>query len=270
VACVRGPNFGGPGSGPRVEGRGRHGQTDIQPRKWNYTDGGRCECMHRREHRSDRGRRRRLRRAARRLAPDRQAAQPPEVRADPGRPARLPPGDHRAATGGRRHPRRRRGAHPAAGHAGRAGPLRPDRDQRFRPARPAAAHRGRADRLGAAGAGARQPAQRLRHPRPGPAHAVAVFGQRRRAGVGGGQQSARRGRGRHRPGAAAPPGGRGGRRRRRHRSRTGRRTGRDPAPGGQRPRPGARPARRAACRGGPHHLGRLLTAADRQGHQNPF
>ena len=37
----------------------------------------------------------------------------------------------------------------------------------FRPGRPSAAHRGWADRLGPAGTGARQPAQRLRHPRPG-------------------------------------------------------------------------------------------------------
>ena len=77
-------------------------------------------------------------------------------------------------------------------------------------------------------------------------------------------------RGRRRPRAAAPPGDRGGRRRRRHRGRAGRRAGRDAARGGQPPRPGARPARRAACRGGPHHPGRLLTAADRQGHQDPF
>ena len=35
-------------------------------------------------------------------------------------------------------------------------------------------------------------------------------------------------------------------------------------------RPGVRPARRAACRGGPHHPGRLLAAADRQCHQDPF
>jgi hypothetical protein len=47
------------------------------------------------------------------------------------------------------------------------------------------------------------------------------------------------------------------------------RAGRDTA-GGRRPRPGARPARRLACRGGPHHLGLLLTAPDRQGRQNPF
>ena len=30
------------------------------------------------------------------------------------------------------------------------------------------------------------------------------------------------------------------------------------------------PAHRAACRGRPHHLGRLLAAADRQCHQDPF
>ena len=47
------------------------------------------------------------------------------------------------------------------------------------------------------------------------------------------------------------------------------RAGRDPPESGQRPRPGARPARRAAGRSGPGHPGRLLTAADRQGHQNP-
>jgi hypothetical protein len=57
---------------------------------------------------------------------------------------------------------------------------------------------------------------------------------------------------------------------RRYRGRAGRRAGRDTARGGRRPRPGARPARRLACRGGPHHLGLLLTAADRQGRQNPF
>ena len=79
--------------------------------------------------------------------------------ADPGRPARLPPGAHRAASGRRRHPRRRRGAHPAPGRAGQAGPLRPDRDQWLRLGRPAAAHRGWADRLDVAGAGARQQAQ---------------------------------------------------------------------------------------------------------------
>src|SRR6185437_14337174 len=50
-------------------------------------------------------------------------------------------------------------------------------------------------------------------------------------------------------------------RRRRHRSRAGRRTGRDTARGGQPPRPGARAARRAACRGRPHYPGRLLAAA---------
>ena len=41
--------------------------------------------------------------------------------------------------------------------------------------------------------------QRLRHPRPGPAHAIAVLGQRRRTGVGGGQQDAYGRRGRRRP-----------------------------------------------------------------------
>ena len=77
-------------------------------------------------------------------------------------------------------------------------------------------------------------------------------------------------RGRHRPRAAAPPGDRGGWRRRRHRGRAGRRAGRDAARSGQPARPGARPARRAARRGRPHHPRRLLTAADRQGQQNPF
>ena len=59
---------------------------------------------------------------------------------------------------------------------GQTGPLRPDRDQWFRPGRPSAAHRGGPDRLGPAGTGARQPAQRLRHPRPSRTHPVAVLG----------------------------------------------------------------------------------------------
>ena len=58
-------------------------------------------------------------------------------------------------------------------------------------------------------------------------------------------------RGRHRPRPAAPPGDRGRRRRWRHRGGAGRRAGRDAARGGQRPRPGARPARRLLVEAGP-------------------
>ena len=47
----------------------------------------------------------------------------------------LPPGR-------RRQPRRRRGTPPDPGHAGQAGPLRPDRDQWLRLARPATAYPG--------------------------------------------------------------------------------------------------------------------------------
>jgi NADH dehydrogenase FAD-containing subunit len=53
------------------------------------------------------------------------------------------------------------------------------------------------------------------------------------------------------------------------RGRAGRRAGRGAARGGQPSRPGAWPARRAASRGGSHHLGGLLTPADRQGHPDP-
>ena len=181
----------------------------------------------------DRDRRCGLRRVACRLAPDGQAAQQPRGGANPGRPARLPPGDSPSYLESPAAPAPPTRCASRSGHAGQAGPLRPDRDQWHRRDRPAAAHRGWADRLDVAGAGARQPAQRLRHPRPGPTRAVAVLGQRRRAGVGGGQQSAHGRRGRHRPRAAAPPGDRGGRRRRRHRGRAGRRAGRDAARGGQ-------------------------------------
>src|ERR1700722_12885268 len=75
---------------------------------------------------SDRGRWGGLCRAARRLAHVGEAAYPPRGGADPGRPARLPSGDYRAAPGGGRHPRRRRSAYPAPGRAVQAGPLRPD------------------------------------------------------------------------------------------------------------------------------------------------
>jgi len=221
IGGVAGPDLTARNGGARARrGMGIRNQTgasfpedDSWSPQWTHPPLGRWP------HRDRRGG---LRRAARCPAPDGQAARQRRDGADPGRRHDY----HQALTelprvaGGT--PRRRRGAHPDPGHAGRPGSLHPGRDHRLRPGRPAAAHRRRArraDRLETACAGARQPAQRLRHPRPGRAHAVAVLGRRRRAGVGGDRPDAHGRGGRPRPGAAAPPGDRGRRRRRRDRSR---------------------------------------------------
>src|ERR1700733_2565960 len=84
------------------------GRRNQLPRKEQYR-GERREFRYRPEQWADCGRRRGLRGVARRLAADDQAAQPSCGGGDPGRSARLPPGDHRAAARRRRHSRRRRG-----------------------------------------------------------------------------------------------------------------------------------------------------------------
>src|ERR1700742_2925987 len=80
----------------------------VTKQKGGNSHGGRCAWSYRRERRTDRGGRRGLRRAARRLAPGGEAARQSRDRAGTGRPARLPPGDDRAASGRRRYPGRRR------------------------------------------------------------------------------------------------------------------------------------------------------------------